>query len=49
MSVPCLTHATYNYKDSSTYTANGEPFIIQYGSGGVDGTVAQDIVDFGPA
>lgn len=28
MSVPCLSHATYNYKNSSTYVANGEPFII---------------------
>jgi len=48
-SIPCMTHATYNYMNSSTYVANGEPFIIQYGSGGVDGSVAQDIVDFGPA
>lgn len=27
-SIPCMTHATYNYQNSSTYTANGEPFII---------------------
>jgi len=44
-----MTHATYNYLDSSTYVANGEPFIIEYGSGGVDGSVAEDVVNFGPA
>jgi hypothetical protein len=48
-SVPCLTHDTYNYKNSSTYVANGEAFVIQYGSGGVNGTVAQDVVNFGGA
>lgn len=48
-SVPCLTHDTYNYKNSSTYVANGEAFVIEYGSGGVNGTVAQDVVNFGGA
>lgn len=49
LSVPCLTHATYNSKKSSTYVENGEKFDITYGSGGVHGTVAQDVVNFGGA
>ena len=47
--MPCLTHATYNSSASSTYVANGEAFDIEYGSGGVHGSVAQDVVNFGGA
>lgn len=46
-SVPCLTHATYNSKQSSTYTADGQDFIIEYGSGGVNGFVSHDVASFG--
>ena len=49
ISVPCLTHATYNSSKSSTYVSNGEAFDIEYGSGGVHGTVSQDVVNFGGA
>lgn len=47
--VPCLTHKTYNSSKSSTYVSNGEAFDIEYGSGGVHGTVSQDVVNFGGA
>lgn len=46
-SVPCLTHATYNSANSSTYTADGQDFIIEYGSGGVNGFVSHDVAGFG--
>jgi len=34
----------YNHKKSSTYTPNGEPLAIQYGSGKVSGFLSQDDV-----
>merc|ERR1712000_321825 len=34
----------YNHKKSSTYTPNGEPLVIQYGSGKVSGFLSQDDV-----
>jgi hypothetical protein len=46
-SVPCLTHSTYNAKNSSTYTADGQDFIIEYGSGGVNGIVSHDVATLG--
>jgi cathepsin D len=48
-SVPCLTHHTYNAGKSSTYTADGQAFDIQYGSGGVHGAVDDDVAEFGGA
>lgn len=42
--LPCWTHPTYNQHKSSTYVANGEAFKIQYGSGGIEGTVSEDTV-----
>jgi len=48
-SVPCWTHATYDKSKSSTYTKDGQDFVIEYGSGGVQGTVSQDVVHFGGA
>lgn len=45
-SIPCRTHQTFNAAASSTYTASTEPFIIEYGSGGVDGTVSYDVAGF---
>jgi len=48
-SVPCLTHHTYNASKSSTYTADGQAFDIQYGSGGVHGAVDDDVAAFGGA
>lgn len=46
-SVPCLTHSTYNSGKSSTYAVDGQDFIIEYGSGGVNGSVSQDVAGFG--
>jgi len=46
-SVPCLTHSTYNASKSSTYTADGAAFDIEYGSGGVHGYVSHDVAGFG--
>eukprot|EP00928_Gymnodinium_smaydae_P010238 TRINITY_DN1383_c0_g1_i3.p1 TRINITY_DN1383_c0_g1~~TRINITY_DN1383_c0_g1_i3.p1 ORF type:complete len:383 (+),score=101.06 TRINITY_DN1383_c0_g1_i3:70-1218(+) len=37
----------YNHKASSTYTANGEEFAIQYGSGPCSGFLSQDDVSIG--
>jgi hypothetical protein len=41
-SLPCWYHKTYNHKHSSTWKKDGEKFDIQYGSGGVKGTVSWD-------
>lgn len=46
-SIPCKTHSTYDSSASSTYSGNGEDFIIEYGSGGVNGFVSQDVASFG--
>jgi hypothetical protein len=46
-SVPCLTHSTYTKEKSSTYVNDGQDFIIEYGSGGVNGIVSQDVAGFG--
>lgn len=48
-SVPCWTHATYDSSKSSTYVKDGSDFEIEYGSGGVSGSVSQDSVYFGGA
>ncbi|KAH7709855.1 CBN-ASP-1 protein, partial [Aphelenchoides avenae] len=37
----------YNPKASSTYTANGEAFSIQYGKGDVGGYLGADVLGFG--
>lgn len=46
-SVVCWTHKTFNNSDSSTYTKDGKAFKIQYGSGGISGTQANDVVGLG--
>lgn len=46
-SIPCLTHDTYSSADSSTYVKDGADFIIEYGSGGVNGFVSHDVAGFG--
>lgn len=43
----CTSNPQYDNSASSTYTADGESFQIQYGSGAVTGTVSKDTVDFG--
>lgn len=42
ISLACLNHPRYNSKKSSTYKADGRPFEIKYGSGGVKGFVSSD-------
>jgi hypothetical protein len=42
-SLPCWTHSLYDSKKSSTYEKDGSDFVIQYGSGGVKGTVSKDV------
>jgi len=46
-SVPCLTHKTYSPESSSTYEADGRDFIIQYGSGGINGKTSKDVAKMG--
>jgi hypothetical protein len=43
----CGRHAKYNSAKSSTYTANGTIFNIQYGSGPVSGYDSKDDLNFG--
>merc|ERR1712127_764032 len=46
-SIPCKTHDTYSAADSSTYVEDGDAFVIEYGSGGVNGFVSHDVAGFG--
>jgi hypothetical protein len=43
----CATHDRYNHSLSSTYAANGEIYILPYGSGTVVGYLSTDTVYFG--
>jgi hypothetical protein len=45
--VPCWSHPTFKYKDSTTFSDEGKAFDIQYGSGSVKGTQGKDVVSFG--
>lgn len=42
--VPCWLHPLYDNTKSSTYVADGTPFDITYGSGGIKGTESKDTV-----
>ncbi|EAS07214.1 eukaryotic aspartyl protease (macronuclear) [Tetrahymena thermophila SB210] len=46
-SLPCLVHNKFNPKKSSTYVDTGKSFSIQYGTGAVKGTVANETVSLG--
>jgi hypothetical protein len=46
-SIACWLHPTYSHSKSSTYKANGTKFDITYGSGGVKGTVSNDVAKIG--
>jgi hypothetical protein len=43
----CLNHAKYNHSNSYTYVANGEQFVLPYGSGTVIGYLSTDTVTWG--
>ena len=47
--IPCLLHHKYSSSDSSTYTANGTEFAIQYGSGACSGFLSEDVLTLGGA
>jgi hypothetical protein len=43
----CLIHSKFNASKSSTYQKDGQSFVIEYGSGGVSGTVGKDVARIG--
>jgi phytepsin len=45
--ISCDLHNRYNHKKSTTYTANGTDFAIQYGSGAVSGYLSTDDLGIG--
>lgn len=45
--IPCDIHSKYNAAHSSTYTANGTAFSIQYGSGACSGFLSEDVLTLG--
>jgi hypothetical protein len=45
--IPCFYHPKFDAAKSSTYKADGQAFDILYGSGGVKGTVGEDVARIG--
>lgn len=45
--VACLYHRTFKHDASTSFVADGSPFVLHYGSGGVTGIQAFDNVGFG--
>ncbi|KAK4835689.1 hypothetical protein QYF36_013101 [Acer negundo] len=46
-SIACYFHSKYNSRKSSTYSKNGKPCTINYGSGSISGFFSQDKVEVG--
>ncbi|KAG5362981.1 Saccharopepsin [Yarrowia sp. B02] len=46
-SIACYLHQKYDSSASSSYSANGTAFEIQYGSGSMEGFVSQDTLKLG--
>jgi len=42
-----FTHSKYDHSASSSYTANGTHFAIQYGSGALEGILSEDVLNVG--
>lgn len=48
IAIPCWTHPTFNAGKSTTYKGDPKtPFVIHYGSGGIQGTLAHDTASIG--
>jgi len=45
--IPCILHNKYSSSESTSYTANGTHFAIQYGSGACDGFLSEDVLTLG--
>lgn len=43
--IACLLHEKYDSESSSSYTADGQEFEIQYGSGSLSGFTSKDTVE----
>lgn len=46
-SLACYLHTKYDHESSTTYKANGSEFLIQYGSGSMEGYISQDTLTIG--
>ncbi|WPK22815.1 hypothetical protein PUMCH_000031 [Australozyma saopauloensis] len=46
-SLACFLHTKYDHDESSTYKKNGTEFLIQYGSGAMEGYISQDTLAIG--
>lgn len=46
-SLGCKRHKTYDSRASSTYSADGRPVHVKYGSGFINGYLAKDSAEFG--
>jgi len=46
-SVGCTRHPTYRRDDSSSFSADGRPVHVKYGSGFINGYLAEDQLEFG--
>ena len=43
-SIACWVHKRFDRKKSSTWSSEGKPFSIQYGTGALEGVVSTDVL-----